>query len=51
LADLRFLETKLADSMKRTSKRWTKDGRLCANAFVQDGKTFTDCTATKSPDG
>ena len=34
-----------------TKKRKTKDGRKCANAFVQDGQTFTDCTATKSPDG
>ena len=39
--------TKLLSSKKRK----TKDGRKCANAFVQDGQTFTDCTATKSPDG
>jgi hypothetical protein len=41
----------MKESVKRPSRRWTKDGRLCAAAFVQDGKTFTDCTTTKSPDG
>jgi hypothetical protein len=35
----------------RKKKRYTEDGRLCASAFAQDGQTFFDCTATRSPDG
>ena len=32
-------------------KRYTKDGRKCAENFVQDGKVYGDCTTSKSPDG
>ncbi len=35
----------------RRKKRYTEDGRLCSSAFAQDGQTFFDCTATRSPDG
>ena len=50
LSTVRFLEanTNMGLSSKR---RYTKDGRICASAFVQDGKTYTDCTSAKSPDG
>ena len=53
-----FLESKatsklnlLAELTSGRKKRYTEDGRLCARAFVQEGKTFFDCTATRSPDG
>ena len=32
-------------------KRTTQDGRTCSQAFVQDGKTYFDCTNARSPDG
>ena len=32
-------------------KRYTKDGRKCAENFVQDGKVYGDCTTSESPDG
>jgi hypothetical protein len=35
----------------RKKKRYTEDGRLCSNAFAQEGQTFFDCTSTRSPDG
>lgn len=45
----RFIQT---TAVARFSKRrYTRDSRLCASAFVQEGKTFTDCTDTKNPDG
>ena len=33
------------------STRKLQDGRDCASVFVQDGRTYTDCTISKSPDG
>jgi len=33
------------------SHRQLQDGRDCAPVFVQDGRTYTDCTTSKSPDG
>ncbi|CDJ44746.1 hypothetical protein, conserved [Eimeria tenella] len=35
----------------RQLHRKTVDGRLCAAAFVQDGRTYTDCTAVRNPEG
>ena len=54
--ELLHLETSLkemflAQLQSRKRKRYTQDGRLCASAFVQDGKTYFDCTSTRSPDG
>lgn len=31
--------------------RFLLDGRSCSPVFVQDGKTYTDCTKARSPDG
>ena len=33
------------------SQRKLQDGRDCSSAFVQDGRTYTDCTSSRSPDG
>ncbi|KAL8274851.1 hypothetical protein Esti_001203 [Eimeria stiedai] len=35
----------------RQLHRKTADGRLCAAAFVQDDKTYTDCTTARNPEG
>ena len=46
------LTAKFLSQMKNGKKRrYTLDGRSCASAFVQDGKTYNDCTNTRSPDG
>lgn len=55
-AEIMRLETSLKEMFlsqlqSKKRKRYTQDGRLCAAAFVQDGKTFFDCTSTRSPDG
>ena len=49
LATMRFFES--TSKLGLAKRRYTKDGRICASAFVQDGKTYTDCTSSKSPDG
>ena len=54
--ELLHLETSLKEMFlsqlqSKKRKRYTQDGRMCASAFVQDGKTFFDCTSTRSPDG
>lgn len=49
LSAIRFLES--SSNLGASRRRYTKDGRICASAFVQDGKTYTDCTNAKSPDG
>jgi len=41
----------LLGSQVMRKKRTTQDGRGCAQAFVQDGKTYYDCTSARSPDG
>merc|ERR1712193_573785 len=38
-------------SKYRQKHRKTTDGRLCSAAFVQDQRTFTDCTTVRNPDG
>ena len=35
----------------RQQRRKTVDGRLCAAAFVQNRKAYTDCTAVANPAG
>jgi len=55
-AEIMRLETSLKEMFlsqlqSKKRKRYTQDGRICAAAFVQDGKTFFDCTSTRSPDG
>ncbi|XP_026193447.1 uncharacterized protein LOC34622979 [Cyclospora cayetanensis] len=35
----------------RQLHRKTVDGRLCAAAFVQDDRTYTDCTTARNPEG
>jgi hypothetical protein len=32
-------------------RRKTQDNRLCSRAFVQDGKTYFDCTKARTPTG
>ena len=39
------------NSQSMRKKRMTQDGRTCSQAFVQDGKTYFDCTNARSPDG
>ena len=41
----------MSQMINRRKKRYTVDGRHCAAAFVQDGVTYFDCTAARSPDG
>lgn len=38
-------------ALTTSQRRKLQDGRDCAQAFVQEGVTYTDCTSTKSPDG
>lgn len=40
----------LSSSLNRRT-RYTEDGEECSKIFIQDGKTYYDCTDTKSPDG
>merc|ERR1719313_18463 len=35
----------------RQTHRKTKDGRLCAAAYVHNSQAFTDCTSAPNPDG
>lgn len=39
------------DQVEQKIERKTEDGRLCAKSFVQDGKTYTDCTKSNLPTG
>ena len=48
IEELKFIESELLGPTSK--KRWTKDNRQCASAFVQDGKTYTDCTTVLTPD-
>eukprot|EP00742_Colponemidia_sp_Colp-10_P013875 GILJ01015707.1.p1 GENE.GILJ01015707.1~~GILJ01015707.1.p1 ORF type:complete len:1281 (+),score=234.65 GILJ01015707.1:129-3845(+) len=44
------LSSLVASSMRIGRRRRIADGRACAAAFVQDSKTYTDCTTIKAPD-
>ena len=45
------LHSILKKSDTKRKKRFTQDSRTCSQAFVQDGKTYFDCTLSRSPDG
>lgn len=45
------LQASSPQALSSPTRRKLQDGRDCALAFVQEGKTYTDCTFTKSPDG
>ena len=51
LSNLDSKMSTLLNSKSMRKKRSTQDGRFCSQAFVQDGKTYFDCTNARSPDG
>ncbi len=37
--------------VSKINKRYGRDGRKCASAFVVNGVLYRDCVIMKSPDG
>ena len=49
--EAKIKENLISELTSSKKKRYTEDGRVCARAFMQEGKTYTDCTSSRSPDG